>query len=94
MGAFKNIQSFQISASNPADPAAECGNFQNSICARAEILARDWESAQQRVVEVPGCWKCSRGFLCVALPPVGAKASLQLVSTSQLSLWKGLGGDM
>lgn len=53
MGAFKNIQSFQISATNPADPAAVRGNFQNPICDRAgaQILARDWECAQQRADE-------------------------------------------
>lgn len=32
MAAFKNIQSVQICASNPAHPAAERGNFQNPIC--------------------------------------------------------------
>lgn len=81
MGAFKNIQSFQISATNPADPAAVRGNFQNPICDRAgaQILARDWESAQQRVddvhVNASRRWSCPGrgGLLCAALPPAGER---------------------
>lgn len=77
MGAFKNIQSFQISATNPADPAAVRGNFQNPICDRAgaQILARDWEGAQQRVddgarkrIVLLGLFLMGRRCVCCAAP--------------------------
>lgn len=37
VGSIKNVQSFRFQHFNPAHPAAGHGNFQNPICAAAEL---------------------------------------------------------